>query len=74
MGKFVHIEQDPDSRLDTNYGNWVNAINTVFPTVTQCGALMLEKTAFRNTGLNLDFWYKTPESKFISLVLSSILE
>jgi len=31
MGKFVHIKQDPDLRLATNYGKWVNVINGVFP-------------------------------------------
>jgi len=31
MGKFVHIEQDPDLLLPTNYGRWADAFKAVFP-------------------------------------------
>ena len=31
MGKFVHIEQDPDLRIPNNYGRWAEAFNAVFP-------------------------------------------
>jgi len=36
MGKFVHIEQDPEYRLPTHYGDWENAINAAFVQRTAC--------------------------------------
>ena len=31
MGEFVHIEQDSDLRLPTNYDRWAEAFEAVFP-------------------------------------------
>ena len=47
MGKFVHVEQDPDLLLPTNYGRWADAFNAVFPSSPLRMAEEVEANVFR---------------------------